>query len=244
MKNIFKNKKVLILSCVSVLVVAAIIVTIALIPKNTPPETTPEESTPQTTDTSNIDVPEVSDNPVTEETSSTTDGGEIEPDDSGLTPANVDTNPPETSKTTEKVDEPAKPVTETPVQPPKEPEQPGGITIGDGGKAEPYNCGVDGHHCANEYAHASLLNLELEGCPTCGSHSCPSFYALDEWGQTLYTPSKCPQYDIHKDPLHYCQTCGKKCGDGTNGTCCIFVVDTTCPLCHKAAKAWTCHYCD
>ena len=63
------------------------------------------------------------------------------------------------------------------------------------------------------------------------------------WGQGCYTPSKCPKYDIHADPVWYCQTCGKKCGDGRNGTCVQFVLDCICPNCGEHIKAWTCHYC-
>ncbi|MBR0302958.1 MAG: hypothetical protein IJQ80_03825 [Clostridia bacterium] len=118
----------------------------------------------------------------------------------------------------------------------------GGISIG-GGTAEPYNCGAANHHCDGPETHAFIQNLEIEGCPFCGSHSCPSFYATDAWGFTCYTPSVCPSYDIRRDPVYYCQSCGKPCGDGKNGTCVQFVNDCNCPNCGEAVSAWTCHSC-
>ena len=119
----------------------------------------------------------------------------------------------------------------------------GGIVIGDPTPAQTYSCGVAGHHCTGPETHSYICELERKGCEYCGSHTCPSFYAVDEWGQGCYTPSKCPKYDIHADPVWYCQTCGKKCGDGRNGTCVQFVIDCNCPNCGEQVKAWTCHYC-
>lgn len=119
----------------------------------------------------------------------------------------------------------------------------GGIVIGDPTPAQTYSCGVAGHHCTGPETHSFICELEQKGCEYCGSHTCPSFYAVDEWGQGCYTPSKCPKYDIHADPIWYCQTCHKLCGDGRNGTCVQFVIDCTCPNCGEQVKAWTCHYC-
>ena len=119
----------------------------------------------------------------------------------------------------------------------------GSVTIG-GNQEEPYNCGTPGHHCDGPETHAYILNLEHEGCPYCHKSDCPSFYATDEWGNTCYTPSKCPNYDVHKDPVYYCQTCGKKCGDGGHGTCVQFVTACSCPNCGKWVDAWTCHTCE
>ena len=120
----------------------------------------------------------------------------------------------------------------------------GGIIIGDPTPAQTYSCGVAGHHCTGQETHSFICELERKGCEYCGSHNCPSFYAVDEWGQGCYTPSKCPKYDIHADPVWYCQTCHKPCGDGRNGTCVQFVIDCTCPNCGEQVKAWTCHYCN
>ena len=121
----------------------------------------------------------------------------------------------------------------------------GGIVIIGNGEADdmPYSCGVAGHKCPTPEAHAHISNLELEGCKFCGSKSCPSFYALDQWGKTIYTPSKCPKYDIKNDPVHYCQDCGKKTGDGKNNTCAQFVLAANCPECNKRVPSWTCHTC-
>lgn len=119
----------------------------------------------------------------------------------------------------------------------------GGIVIGDPTPTQTYSCGASGHHCTGPETHSFICELEQKGCEYCGSHSCPSFYAVDKWGQGCYTPSKCPKYDIHTDPVWYCQTCHKPCGDGRNGTCVQFVIDCTCPNCGEQVKAWTCHYC-
>ena len=139
-----------------------------------------------------------------------------------------------------------KPKERTHETPPAEPEKQksGGIVIGDPIPTLTYSCGVAGHHCTGPETHSFICELEQKGCDYCGSHSCPSFYATDEWGQGCYTPSKCPKYDIHADPVWYCQTCHKLCGDGRNGTCVQFVIDCTCPNCGEPVKAWTCHYCD
>jgi hypothetical protein len=66
---------------------------------------------------------------------------------------------------------------------------------------------------------------------------------VDEWGNTCYTPSECPEYDVHDDPVHYCQKCGKACGDGTNGTCVQYVNACDCPSCGEHVDSWTCHTC-
>ena len=76
-----------------------------------------------------------------------------------------------------------KPITTT--SPPNPENNPSGIIIA-GEKTEEYNCGVANHHCDGPETHAYISNLELEGCPYCGSHSCPSFYATDEWGNACF----------------------------------------------------------
>ena len=132
----------------------------------------------------------------------------------------------------------AKPITD------KAPDDDGsiGVSVGNS-QIEPYDCGTPGHHCDGPETHAYILNLELEGCPYCHKNNCQSFYATDEWGNSRYTPSECPQYDIHKDPVCYCQTCGKKCGDGSHGTCVQFVNTCSCPNCGEWVESWTCHTC-
>ena len=161
-----------------------------------------------------------------------------------------ETEPAETELVITKTKQEPKAQTEKPKEPKKETppaetekHESGSIVIGDPTPAQTHSCGVAGHHCTGPETHSYICELEQKGCEYCGSHSCPSFYAVDEWGQECYTPSKCPKYDIHADPVWYCQTCGKKCGDGRNGTCVQFVIDCTCPNCGEQVKAWTCHYC-
>lgn len=141
---------------------------------------------------------------------------------------------------------------DTPIQPPaddteddtgnKDDENHGEDTTHSGNTT--YSCGTDGHHCDGPETHAYIMNLELKGCSHCGSHNCPSFYAVDEWGNTCYDPSQCPQYDVHNDPVHYCQKCGKACGDGRNGTCVQFVSACHCPNCGEPVDRRTCHSCE
>ena len=40
---------------------------------------------------------------------------------------------------------------------------------------------------------------EFNGCPYCGSHSCPSFYGVDQWGNGGFFPELCPQYKAAND---------------------------------------------
>ena len=119
-----------------------------------------------------------------------------------------------------------------------------GIVIGDPSPEQTYSCGTDGHHCTGPDTHSFICELEQKGCEYCGSRNCPSFYAVDEWRQGCYTPSECPKYDIHADPVYYCQRCGKPCGDGRNGTCAEYNIDLDCPNCGEQVKAWTCHSCE
>ena len=137
--------------------------------------------------------------------------------------------------------EPQKPQT-----PPANTDNPGGgIVIGNGEAYDtPYSCGSANHKCESSEVHAFIANLETTGCPTCGSKSCVSFYALDQWGKTHYTPSKCPKYDVKNDPVHYCQDCDKKTGDGSKNTCVQFVNAANCPNCGKQVGARVCHSCD
>ncbi len=118
-----------------------------------------------------------------------------------------------------------------------------GITVKIPEQTAPYSCGTPGHHCDSAETHAYILNLELDGCPYCHRHDCPSFYATDEWGNAVYDPAKCPSYDVRSDPVYYCQDCGRKCGDGQHGTGVQFVKACDCPNCGKHVESWTCHTC-
>lgn len=194
---------------------------------------------------SNTNLPEstesetlVADTVMTAETEKTSEAAETttaEPPETETAPTTETTNPP-------KAKEPATPAAQT-VKTKSEPEG-HGLIIGDYHEPAPYNCGVVGHHCEGPETHSYICELEQKGCEYCGSHNCPSFYAVDQWGQGCYTPSKCPKYDIHADPVYYCQTCHKPCGDGRNGTCVQFVVACNCPNCGEQVPAWTCHYCE
>ncbi len=211
--------------------------------------TTPTNNTLSTTlpNTTGSTIPDIPDDPAPS-TPVDTDPSVPEvsiPDDDILTPGEgeePDPTDPEVTEPKEDAVVPDTPVVE-PVAPVDPTEPNDDVVVGGGTEAPPYSCCCPKHHCANEYAHATICNLELEGCPMCGSHSCPSFYAVDEWGQGTYKPSLCPEYDIHEDPVHYCQICGKPTGDGTDGTCVFFVVDTQCPNCGEDVKAWECHSC-
>lgn len=246
LKELLKNKKLAGGVAAAVLVAAAAVTTALLWPHNTPPlETAPVSDTPG----ASVSLPEVS-APETTGSLPEQEGGT--PDASEAVDVTVSLEQQPTAptgtpveKTEEddsgKADDPAQPV--TPVEP-EEPSDESGIQIGGGDTTTPaYSCGSPNHHCKNAEAHAYLLNLELEGCQYCGSHSCPSFYGVDEWGNTGLTPELCPKYDEKKDPVKYCQDCGEKTGDGSNGTCAQFVEDCDCPLCGEHVKAWTCHTC-
>ena len=149
------------------------------------------------------------------------------------------TKPPATTRAPSTTQKPTQPTTQKPK--PTEPttEKPVTTTKQDVSKA--YSCGNSRHHCKTPEDHAFISSLEAKGCPTCGSHSCKSFYCTDQWGNPSYNQKKCPQYGVKDDPLVYCSTCGKKVGTGDNGTCVRFTVDTVCPICHKEVAARTCH---
>lgn len=104
-----------------------------------------------------------------------------------------------------------------------------------------FSCTSANHNCTTKEEHDFICGLEAKGCPICGSHSCRSFYAKDEWGNNCYDISKCPQYSVKEDPSNKCEHCGREVGIGDNGTCLRFTVDTVCPICGKTVKAKTCH---
>lgn len=167
-----------------------------------------------------------------------------EPDDTSNPDLNVNVNGnPQSTNNNNSNKTPAKD-TDKPVSTftPTQPNNNGGVNIGDP-ETTVYNCNTANHHCDGPETHAYITNLELKGCLLCGSHTCPSFYALDEWGHTCYNATKCPKYDAKKDPVLYCQICGKRNGDGSNGTCVQFVNDANCPNCNQFVKANTCHTC-
>ena len=215
--------------------IALIIATIAMIGMNTAKTTKPAE-TPVIEPTSTV-IETVKEEPTTTE--------ETQTEPSMAFTEKSETKPAETEPIITKpepMQEPEEQQKETLPSETKKHES-GGIVIGDPTPTQTYSCGINGHHCTGPETHAYICELEQKGCEYCGSHTCPSFYAVDQWGQGCYTPSKCSKYDIHADPVYYCQTCHKPCGDGRNGTCVQFVIDCTCPNCGEQVKAWTCHYC-
>ncbi|MDD4496149.1 MAG: hypothetical protein PHV32_17710, partial [Eubacteriales bacterium] len=202
------------------------------------PDTGPETSVTDTTKDVVIETLETTDTSDVEVSAAC----EIIDDGNALKPDENVTDSSDSKTTGEKAKETVSTVQEA--DPPKnedESDNGGGIQIGGGETETKYSCGSPNHHCDGPETHAYILNLELQGCPYCGSHSCPSFYAVDEWGNACYTPSKCPKYDITKDPVYYCQVCGRKNGNGDNNTCQKWIVDTVCPICGKLVKANECH---
>ncbi len=224
----------LLISCSVLLLIAAIVITsVFLIPGNQLPvsENTPESMHSSTGVSVNVPTSGSDDNSGSS-TEQTTTPSDIVIDVGG----NTTTGKGSSTKTPAKAGE--KPVTQSTTSKPK----PGGIVIGGGGTtSSKYDCHTANHHCDSPETHAFILNLELEGCPYCGSHSCPSFYGTDEWGNAGYFPNLCPKYDIKKDPVYYCQVCGRKNGNGDNNTCQKYIVDTICPICGKLVKANECH---
>ena len=84
------------------------------------------------------------------------------------------------------------------------------------------------------------------GCRWCGRTDCPSLFDVyDEWGQPDVDYNKCPKYDIHKDPLYYCQECGYPTWRGAQPGevyCNTFLNSTNCPDCGEWVEWNECHY--
>ncbi len=239
MKN--KKKQIIIAgaSLTVVLVLVLVFVFVGSIPEKVPEaENTGAESTVSVSDIS-VEDPEKTDDTTSDTNQDVTDG-KIPDGATVLTPDEKIENVSASEPNGEKPATAEQPVTPIPL-----PDEGGssGVVIGGGEQPKPYSCGVEGHHCDGPETHAFILNLELEGCPYCESNKCASFYATDEWGNTCYTPSKCPKYDIKKDSVYYCQDCGKKCGDGKDDTCVQFVNSADCPNCGAWVESRTCHTC-
>lgn len=179
---------------------------------------------------------------ITEESESEEDVAEMEADenmlviDEVLTQTDTTKTPSTTKKQTSSKEEVLKPATTN-----KTPTTEYSLPASDNDSVKEYSCGKSGHHCESKETHSFIVSLEKKGCSICGSHSCKSFYAIDEWGNACYDISKCTKYSEKKDPNKYCDECAKKIGNGSKGTCVRFTVDTKCPDCGKAVKARTCH---
>jgi len=241
LKNLLKNKAFI--GCTAGVLVLAITLTVILcMPKNR----TEIPAEPETPDTSTTDtVPDID----TTDTESETSSPETEetPSDISLDVGGNPSNPDADVQTGGKADAPVNPVVEVTPEKPAETDNGndntgGGIIIGNPPVEEKYSCGSANHHCTNAEAHAWILNLELEGCSICGSHSCPSFYATDEWGGATVDYSKCPKYSSTNDPAKYCQVCGRELWSQSNPTGCFsYLQDTQCE-CGELVKGNTCHH--
>lgn len=242
MKKLFKNKKLLAITSGATALIVIISVVCVVAQRNKAPitDTSPKTSVTDTTKDVVIETPEATDTSDSEVSAANKiidDGNALKPDESVSDSSDSKTTGEKTKETVSTVHEADPPENED------KSDNGGGIQIGGGETETKYNCGCANHHCDSPETHAFILNLELQGCPYCGSHSCPSFYGVDEWGNAGYFPKVCPKYDITKDPVFYCQICGKKCGDGTNGTCVRFVTSCYCPNCGEYVEAGTCHTC-
>ena len=233
MKN---KKKLFLIGGISLLVVVCIVLTVVFTSKhgNTVKPTEKED----TSVSSGLVVDKPQEDKENADIQALIDSNEKITDDGTGLKAQVEEEPEYKSSVKSTGNKTTKPAEKT--APPKEQGQ-NGIVIGSGENTESYNCNTKNHHCDGPETHAFIQNLELEGCPYCGSHACPSFYATDQWGHTCYTPSKCPKYNTHNDAAEYCQKCGKKCGDGGNGTCVQYIQSCNCPICGKWVESWTCH---
>lgn len=224
-----KKKKIVIGSIIGVVVIALIVTMVLTLNKEEPKE---EITTTETTEQVKVELPTKIEETETETT-------QLAEDEDTLKIEDVEVKTPTTTKAQKDNGTTQKPVNKD--------ENKGdnvGIVINpDAQTPTPttYSCGVAGHHCHGQATHNFIVSLEQKGCEHCGSHSCPSFYTTDEWGQACYDETKCPQYNKKNDSKYYCQVCGKPSGVGSNGTCVNFTVDTECPDCGEFVKARTCH---
>lgn len=244
MKNRRKNR-MFIGSIAAILIISAVVGTALHRPKRLQTEET--NSTPNSSDTS-LKIPEISQIPNTSQTES-----EVSDNAKPLLPDIIldvgDTQEEEIQKEEnielkEKAEKPAAPIiTKKPKENNENKENNNndiGIKVGD--EIVLYECGSPNHNCNNAEAHAFIQNLELQGCPFCHSHTCPSFYGKDEWGFTKYNQKLCPRYDEKNDPTKYCQSCGREMWSKDNPTGCFrYLQDTECE-CGKLVKGNTCHH--
>jgi hypothetical protein len=240
LKKLMKDKRLLaIIGGAAALVLVITLVYLLTQGDKTPPIDSTSE--PSTSISDSEIIVELPDNPETPDVSEDSMESDINDDGTGLKPDEKTPVDSEKITTGEKAQDTATAAKET--NPPKNTDNQngGGIQIGDGDNQQKYSCGSSNHKCDGPETHSYILNLETEGCLYCGSHNCPSFYAIDQWGNTCYTPSKCPKYDTKKDAVEYCQACGKKNGNADNDTCQKWIIDFTCPTCGELVKANKCH---
>ena len=99
-------------------------------------------------------------------------------------------------------------------------------------KYKNYSCGCKNHKCKTPCEHFDLVVREIQGCPICHSHECPSLYSDNE--------QDCPKWT--SDWGNVCQTCGKPLGYGA-GHCMHWLMNGYCAYCGKAVVAEGCHEC-
>lgn len=234
-----KNKKKLCIIGVSALcIVVAVVLCITLIPKHNGDK--PAESEAKETSSGTIVIDEPEKDTQSDETKNINEDDKLADDGKGRLSPEVETDDISKSGSTgEKAKDTNKTVTEQPI--PNDEGKTGGISIGSG-EATAYSCGEKSHHCENAEYHAYIKNLELDGCPYCGSHNCASFYVTNEWGYTEYTPTKCPDYSKQKDNTEVCPRCGLGYWSAENpGGCFSYLQDTVCE-CGETVKGNTCHH--
>lgn len=237
-----KQKKVIIGVAAGIVAIAALIVGIVCIFSGSDEKPTNVNATEITEEEATISI---ENNITIEETENTTSAEKDytviqleEPKTTKKATQNSTVQTPTRQPTTQKV---AQPVTQAPSTAPVTQGKFTEIIENGNNSVKEYSCGAARHHCDSQTSHDFIVYLEGKGCPHCGSHSCKSFYTVDEWGNTCYDQTKCPNYSTKKDPNEYCQNCGKKIGTGSNNTCVVFTVDINCPECGKAVKAHACH---
>lgn len=241
-KNLMKNK--LFVGGVSAVLVIIITVTVVLLIPNNTPLNTPDTSSGTSDVTVNapdINVPESNSTTAPSDTESNKSGetgiDDISVDVGGNSDGNGGVN--SGSKTAGKTpaESGAAPVITS------KPEEESNIIIGgDEPKQTAYSCGTANHHCINAENHAYIQNLELEGCPYCGSHSCKSFYYVSPAGIPICNPSLCPKYSEKSDPIKYCSKCGREMWSINNPTGCFSYLQKTECECGQIVEGNTCHH--
>ena len=112
-------------------------------------------------------------------------------------------------------------------------------------KYKGYSCGYERHTCGSESTHNTFMEVLADGCEYCGKSDCDSFFVVDP--KTLFTKidvTKCPEYDAHKDPGEYCQTCGlPHHGEPGDTICLTCIAPTHCPYCGASMEVGECHHC-
>lgn len=108
-----------------------------------------------------------------------------------------------------------------------------------------YDCGFKGHACRGDLHHESVMAGINAGCDHCGKHDCPSLLTVNP--EDLFTepdPTACPEYDITKDPMEYCQICKRPVNGKPGERCIIYQSDRLCLYCGVWVESWTCHCCN